>query len=319
MARMQGMVAFAETVRQGSFASAAHELGLTPSAVAKSVARLEADLGLRLLHRTTRQVSLTSDGHNLFERCRRIVDELDALRADAEGVRGEPSGTLRLNAPVTFGRKVLMPQLARLVARHPRIALDVAFSDRFADLVKEGFDAAVRIGHLRDSTLVARPIAQQRLVVCASPAYLEDAGRPAKPDALSGHRCLVFRMPSTGRIRPWEFVVAGQPHAFTPRSAVTMNDGEALVAAAVAGLGLVQVPDLMAEDGLRAGRLVEVLKAHRPPPLPIALVYPSSRQVTPRLRALIDALTGESGSSALARGVRNRQGSDPLAQGRHNR
>jgi LysR family transcriptional regulator, regulator for bpeEF and oprC len=303
---MQGMAAFAETVRQGSFAAAARELGLTPSAVAKSVARLEADLGLRLLHRTTREVSLTSDGHGLFERCRRIVDELDALRADAEGVRGEPSGTLRLNAPVTYGRKVLVPQLARLAARHPRIALDVTFSDRFADVVKEGFDAAVRIGHLRDSTLVARPIAQQRLVVCASPLYLESAGRPTKPDALSGHRCLVFRMPSTGRVRPWEFVAGRRPHALTPRSTVTMNDGEALVATAVAGLGLVQVPDLMAEDELRAGRLVEVLKSFRPPPLPIALVYPSSRQVTPRLRALIDALTGASASSALASRVRNR-------------
>jgi LysR family transcriptional regulator, regulator for bpeEF and oprC len=306
MARMQGMAAFAETVRQGSFAAAARELGLTPSAVAKSVARLEADLGLRLLHRTTREVSLTSDGHGLFERCRRIVDELDALRADAEGVRGEPSGTLRLNAPVTYGRKVLVPQLARLVARYPRIALDITFSDRFADLVKDGFDAVVRIGHLRDSTLVARPIAQQRLVVCASPAYLESARRPTKPDALSGHRCLVFRMPSTGRIRPWEFVTGGRLRSFTPRSEVTMNDGEALVAAAVAGLGLVQVPDIMADGDLRAGRLVEVLKAHRSPPVPIALVYPSSRQVTPRLRALVDALTGDSGSNALARGVRNR-------------
>ena len=135
-----------------------------------------------------------------------------------------------------------MPQLARLVARHPRIALDVTFSDRFADLVKEGFDAAVRIGHLRDSTLVARPIAQQRLVVCASPAYLESAGRPTKPDALSGHRCIVFRMPSTGRVRPWEFVVAGQPHAFTPSSAVTMNDGEALVAPPSRGWGSCRCP-----------------------------------------------------------------------------
>ena len=319
MARMQGMAAFAETVRRGSFAAAARELGLTPSAVAKSVARLEADLGLRLLHRTTREVSLTSDGHGLYERCRRIVDELDALRADAEGVRGEPSGTLRLNAPITYGRKVLVPQLARLAARHPRIALDVTFSDRFADLAKEGFDAVVRIGHLRDSTLVARPIAQQRLVVCASPAYLESAARPTKPEALAGHRCLVFRMPSTGRVRPWEFVAGGQPHVITPKSTVTMNDGEALVAAAVAGLGLVQVPDLMADDDLRAGRLVEVLKAHRPPPLPIALVYPSSRQVTPRLRALIDALTGEAGSKAQARGVGNRQGADPLVQAGPNR
>ena len=187
MARMQGMAAFAETVRQGSFAAAARELGLTPSAVAKSVARLEADLGLRLLHRTTRQVSLTSDGHDIFERCRRIVDELDALRADAEGVRGEPSGTLRLNAPVTFGRKVLMPQLARLVARHPRIALDVTFSDRFADLVKEGFDAAVRIGHSarfhagRAADRTAAPRRVRESGVSRKRGATREAGRALRP------------------------------------------------------------------------------------------------------------------------------------------
>ena len=237
MAHMQGLVAFAETVRQGSFASAARELGLTPSAVAKSVARLEADLGLRLLHRTTRQVSLTSDGRDLFDRCRRIVDELDALRADAEGVRGEPSGTLRLNAPITYGRKVLVPQLARLVARYPRIALDVTFSDRLADLAKEGFDAAVRVGHLRDSTLVARPIARQRLVVCASPDYLASAGRPLGPARLpaTDASCSACRRPAVpGRGNSSR---TGESHTLVPRSAVTMNDGEALVATAVAGFG----------------------------------------------------------------------------------
>jgi len=289
---MQGIAAFAETVRRGSFAAAARELGLTPSAVAKSVARLESDLGLRLLHRTTREVSLTSDGHGLYERCRHIVEELDALRAQAEGVRGEPSGTLRLSVPVTWGRRVLVPQLASLVARHPRIALDVAFSDRFVDVVREGFDAAVRIGALRDSTLVARRIGQQQLVVCASPAYVARHGPPATPGELAAHRCLAFRLPTSGRARPWDFSVDGVSRTYLPPTSVVMDEGEALVAAAAAGLGLAQVPGYMAEDALRTGALVEALAAFRPPPLPISIVYASGRQVTPRLRALLDLLTG---------------------------
>lgn len=289
---LQGLVAFAQTVKEGSFAEAARELGLTPSAVAKSVARLEAELGLRLLHRTTRQVSLTSDGHALYERCRRIVDEMESLRAEAEGVRGEPSGTLRLNAPTTFGKKVLVPLLAQLVARFPRLDLDLTFSDRYEDIVRGGFDAAVRVGQLADSTLVAHRFAAQQVLVCASPVYLAQHGKPATPDGLAAHRCMLFRMPSTGRARPWEFVVARRPTTFVPDSVVTMDDGEALAAAAVAGLGLAQVPHYMAQDDLHAGRLVEVLQAFRGPPMPISLVYPSSRQVTPRLRVLQEALTG---------------------------
>ncbi len=290
MAGLQGIAAFAETVRRGSFAAAARELRLTPSAVAKSVARLEADLGLRLLHRTTREVSLTSDGHGLYERCQRVVDEIDALRAEAEGVRGEPSGTLRLSAPVSWGRKVLVPRLAQLVARHPRIALDVAFSDRYADVVRDGFDAVVRIGRLRDSTLVGRRIGEQRLVVCASPAYVAARGTPAVPADLAAHRCMAFRMPSTGRPRPWEFAVARKLQASVPAVAVVLAEGEALVAAAAAGLGIAQVPDYMSAEAFAAGALVELLAPFRPPPVPISVVHASGRQVTPRLRALLDLL-----------------------------
>ena len=292
MLGLQGLTAFAETVRQGSFAAAARELGLTPSAVAKSVARLEEDLGVRLLFRTTREVSLTSDGHDLAERCRRIVDEIDALRSEAEGARGEPTGTLRVSAPITFGKRVLVPLLASLTAQHARLGLDLALTDRFVDLVKEGFDAAVRVGPLRDSGLVARTFGTQQPVVCASPSYLARYGRPASPDDLSKHRCLSFRQPTSGRARPWEFVEGKRARVLAPVASATMNDGEAMVAGAVAGMGLLQVPDYMAEDALRAGALVEVLKAYRPPSLPISLVYAGARLVTPRLRALLEALTG---------------------------
>ncbi|MFO1302456.1 MAG: LysR family transcriptional regulator [Burkholderiales bacterium] len=293
---LQGLTAFAQTVQQGSFAAAARELGLTPSAVAKSVARLEADLGLKLLHRTTREVSLTSDGRSLAERCRRVVDEIDALRSDAEGARGEPAGTLRVTAPITFGKRVLVPRIAALVARHPRLAVDLVLSDRYADLVKEGLDAAVRVGVLPDSSFVARRIAQQQLVFVASPAYLAQHGRPASPAQLAGHRCLAFRLPTSGRLRPWEFARNGRVVTATPEARIVMNDGEAIVAAALADAGIAQVPGYMAEDALASGALVEIIKAHRPPALPISLVYAGGRLVTPRLRALVDALTARSAS-----------------------
>jgi DNA-binding transcriptional LysR family regulator len=287
---IQGLAAFAATVRRGSFAAAARELGLTPSAVAKSVARLEQDLGLRLLHRTTREVSLTSDGRELAERCLRVVDEIDALRSDAEGARGEPAGTLRISAPITYGKRVLVPRLAMLVQRHARLAVEIMFSDRFVDLVREGFDAAVRVGPLRDSTFVAREIARQQLVVCASPAYVAAHGRPTAPDHLARHACIAYRQPTSGRPRAWEFSMKGATIAVAPHARLMMDEGEAMVAAAVAGAGILQVPGYMAEDALAGGALVELMKPYRPPALPISLVYPGSRFVTPRLRALIDAL-----------------------------
>jgi DNA-binding transcriptional LysR family regulator len=292
MAGLQAFVAFSETARHGGFAGAARALGVSPSAVAKNVARLEGDLGLRLFHRTTRKVALTSEGHELFERCRRIVEEIEALRDEAAGARAEPGGTLRLNVPITFGKRVVVPRLAELARRHPGIVLDVSFSDRYADIVSEGLDAAIRVGPLADSSLVARPFARQAMVVCGSPAYLRAHGTPRSPAALAGHRCLVARMPTSKRLRPWTFVRDGERLDVAPRPAAVFDDGEAIVAAAVASMGLAQVPDYMAASAMERGELVEVLKRHRPPPLQIAIVYPSARRVTPRLKALVDVLTG---------------------------
>jgi DNA-binding transcriptional LysR family regulator len=292
MAGLSAFVAFSEAARRGGFAGAARELGVSPSAVAKNVARLEADLGLRLFHRTTRKVALTSEGHELYERCRRIVEEIDALRDDAAGARAEPGGTLRLNVPITFGKRVMVPKLAELVRRHPGIVLDVSFSDRYSDIVSEGLDAAIRVGPLADSSLVARPFARHVMIVCGAPAYLREHGVPRSPDALARHRCLVSRMPTSKRLRPWSFTRDGQRLEVEPRPVVVFDDGEAIVAAAVASMGLAQVPDYMAADALRRGEVVEVLKRHRPPALQIAIVYPSARRVTPRLKALVDVLTG---------------------------
>lgn len=310
MTGLQALAAFTETARSGSFAAAARALGLSPSAVAKAVQRFERDVGLRLFHRTTRQVSLTADGRELHARCERIIEELDALRAQAEGVRGEPAGLLRIDVPSTLGKLEVVPLLAQLRARHPKLQFEVGFSDRYVDLVKEGIDAAVRIGPLADSTLTARPLGEQALLTVAAPRYLRrDPGPPQRPGDVEGHACLLFRNPSSGRLRPWQFRDGRSALEFAPPACCVFNDGEALVAATCAGIGIAQVPDYMAREALRAKALVEVLRTYRPPPLPISLVYPSGRHVPPRLRVLIDLFTrvGLNGGARAAPSRRTRR------------
>lgn len=300
MPSLEQLIAFDAAAQHRGFAGAARALGLSPSAVAKNVARLEADLGQRLFHRTTRQVTLTQDGEALHVRCQRILEELDALEGERVGA-GEARGTLRLDLPITYGRQVVVPVLAQLVGRHPALRLDVRFSDRFADLVKEGLDAAVRIGPLDDSRLVARMFDQHPINTYASPAYLRRRGRPEHPDEVVAHEGLVFRNPTTGRDRPWHFRVGRRDVSVAPAARIRLGDGDALVAAAVEGLGLVQVPDYMAAEAVRRRRLVEVLAAHRPAPLAVSLVWPSQRHVPARVRLLAEALTALRMTRARAR------------------
>lgn len=289
---LQTLLAFSETAKRGGFAAAARELGTAPSTLAKAVGRLEAQLGLRLFHRTTRQVSLTADGERLFQRCQRVLAELDELQSEAAGARAAPSGTLRIDMPIVFGRKRVLPLLARLVQQHPGLQLDVRLSDAYVDLVKDSIDVAIRVGELQDSSLVARRFASQQLVLVASPAYLKRHGTPQALADLAAHRHVIFRLPGRGRDRPQQFSVRGRGVLLPPTQGERFNDGEAMVQAAVLGLGLAQLPDYMAEDELAARRLVEVLQPHRPPPMPIHAVMPASRLVPARVRVLLEALDG---------------------------
>lgn len=290
MQGLQQYIAFAETAKHGSFAAAARELGSAPSTLAKAVQRLEAALGVKLFHRTTRQVSLTADGERLFQRCQRVLAEVEDLQAEAAGTRAAPSGRLRVDAPIAFGRRFVLPLLARLVERHPGLQVDLRLQDAYADLVKEGIDLAVRVGTLSDSSLVARRFASQALVLCASPAYLERQGTPRSIEQLAGHHAVVFRLPSSGRLRPWQLRSRGQAVELNPPGRVQVNDGEGMVEAARLGLGLAQLPDHMVERELAAGALVELLPSCRPAPMPISAVVPSGRLLPPRVRVLLDAL-----------------------------
>jgi DNA-binding transcriptional LysR family regulator len=287
---LQQFIAFAESAKHGSFAAAARELGTAPSTLAKAVARLETALGVKLFHRTTRQVTLTPDGERLFHRCQRVLAEVDDLQAEAAGTRAAPAGTLRVDVPIVYGRRVLLPLFARLVAQHPALQLDIRLSDGFVDLVRDGIDLAVRVGTLADSSLVARRFASMHLLLVASPAYIERRGAPRTLEQLAGHDAIVFRMPSTGRHRPWQFRTRGQPVELHPPSRLLINDGEAMVAAASMGLGLAQLPDNMVADEIARGALVELLPSCRPAALPISAVYPSGRLVPPRVRAALELL-----------------------------
>lgn len=291
MRGLQQFLAFTETAKHGSFAAAARETGSAPSTLAKAVLRLEQSLGVKLFHRTTRQVTLTPDGERLYHRCQRVLAEIEDLHADAAGTRASATGTLRVDMPIVFGRRVILPLLARLQQQHPGLELDIRLQDGYVDLVRDGIDLAIRVGALRDSSLVARRFAGQTLLLVASPDYLARQGHPASLRALAQHRAILFRMPTSGRDRPWQFVQRGHAVTIQPRSQLRLNDGEAMVQAALLGLGLAQLPDYMVADPLGDGRLVELLPSLRPQAMPISAVYPSQRLLPPRVRVLLDALT----------------------------
>jgi DNA-binding transcriptional LysR family regulator len=287
---LQPLLAFAETAKRGNFAAASREIGCTPSTLAKAVTRLEARLGVRLFHRTTRQVTLTDDGHRLFARCQRVLAEMELLQEEASGAIGEPAGTLRIDMPASFGRLVMLPLLAQLMQQHPRLSVDARFSDVYVDLVKEGIDVAIRTGTLRDSTLVARTFSSQELLLFAAPSYLARAGTPSTVSELANHTAVLFRIPSTGKDRPWHFRVRGRSVTTIPPSRVHVDGGDVLVRAAVLGMGIGQVPHYMVSEPLARGELVELLPTMRPPAMPIAAVMPSARMVPSRVRALLELI-----------------------------
>ena len=306
------ILAFVKAAELRSFTQASRALGITPSGIGKSIARLEASLGVRLLHRTTRRIGLTDDGAVFFEQCRKILDDLEAARRLMSNRGATPRGRLRVSIPITIGKRFVIPELTRFVAAHPDVELDVSLSDRRVNLVEDGVDVAIRIGHLADSSLVAKPIGQQQVVTIASTAYLAAGGIASLGD-LALRRCFSFRLPSTGRQRAWTFRLDERAVEWRPRSFLTLDDSEALVAAARAGLGVTQVPSYMAYDALASGELVEVLPHLRPRPDPIHAVFASRHNMPARTRAFVDFVTSLRGLRALPLPARPAR---PTAKGR---
>ena len=288
MLDLRALSIFARVAERKSFVRAARDLGITQSGVSNAIGRLEEQLGVRLLARTTRSVGLTDDGAALFERSRQILADLDEAEQVLTRARLTPSGRLRVDMPVCFGRLRVVPLLGAFRARYPQIELVASSTDRYVDLVEEGVDVAFRLGALADSSLIARRLTASRFRLVAAPAYFAKHGPPRSLDDIARHDCLVFVPRETRRPRDWRFLRNGAPVSITPSGAMSFSDAGALAAAAIAGYGLAQMRDYYTDTAIAAGELVPVLEKLKPEPDPISLVYPQARHLSPKVRVFID-------------------------------
>jgi DNA-binding transcriptional LysR family regulator len=286
MDRLHGMEVFAAVVDAGSFAAAARRLRLSPAAVTRAVAALEDRLGVRLINRTTRSLSLTEPGLGFLTAVRRMLGDLEEAERLAAGTSGVPRGHLRVTAPVTFGRMHLMPVLAAFLGQQPLLTASLTVLDRVANLIEEGFDVAVRIAQLPDSTMVARRVGEVRRLLVATPAYLARRGTPGKPEELGAHDVVAFEGMFPGGA--WRFERDGRPQSIELAPRLAVNDAAAAIAAAERGEGITGALSYMVEPQLAAGTLVPVLAELAPPPVPVQLVYPQSRLVAAKVRAFVD-------------------------------
>jgi len=287
MDRLDEIRAFTAVAEAKSFTQGARKLEVSPAQVSKLVARLESRLDARLLNRTTRDVSLTDTGAAYLERARDLLEGFDALETSVRD-QGGPSGTLKVSAPVSFGKGQLVPALLDFATEYPALAVDVAFADRLVNLVEEGFDVAVRIGHLSDSSLVARRLAAVRMVTCAAPDYLAAHGTPAVLEDLAGHEAILDTNPREPLV--WAFGPHNDRREVRVHGRLRFNGAEACVAAAVAGFGITRSPAFAAADELRAGRLTPILCNFEPELIHVHAVYPHARHLAAKVRAFVDFL-----------------------------
>jgi DNA-binding transcriptional LysR family regulator len=288
MDRFLEMKVFAAVVEAGSFTGATEPLDMSKAAVSRYVAELEERLGVRLLHRTTRRLSPTTEGEIFYARCRELLGNLDEAEAEISSRNGEASGLLKVNVPVTFGLMHLASLWPAFLARHPKLALDITLSDRVVDLVEEGFDVAVRIGQLAPSSLISRKLASTRMVLCASPRYLREHGEPVHPEDLLRHAVISYSLFSSGE--NWSFSGPEGEATVKVVPRVRTNSGDTCRAAALQDQGIIFQPTFIVGADLAQGTLREIMTDYRSIALGIYAVYPSRKFVSPKLRLLIDFL-----------------------------
>jgi len=289
MDKLSGLLAFVKTADLGSFVAAGRALEISASAVGKSVARLEQEVGVRLLQRSTRRIQLTEEGRLFHERCRPILDDLDDAQAMLSQAREVPRGRLRVSAPIV-GYKFLMPAIPGFLARYPAVELDINFSDRSVDLIAEGVDVAIRSGDLPDSRLVSRPLNGFRLLLCASPAYLARHGTPKVARDLERHATIRFRHPDSGKVLDWPMLHAAADAMPRLRTVLACNNMEAVRDATLRGLGIACMPDFLVSDLLADKRLQCVLEEQLSAGGQFKALWPSSRHLSPKVRVFVDHL-----------------------------
>ncbi|MES2073402.1 MAG: LysR family transcriptional regulator [Pseudomonadota bacterium] len=288
MDRFESMRIFTRIVELGSFTRAGEELGFPKATVTHAIKQLEARLRVRLLHRTTRQVTATLDGEAYYRRCTRLLADLEETENIFSEAALNPAGKLRVDMHGTLGMHFVMPLLPQFCERYPNIELEIGMGDRLIDLVRESVDCVLRVGELKDSSMVARRVATLEQATCASPAYLQKYGVPASPDELQRHRGVNFFSSQTGKAFPFDFIENGKPLSRAIKGTVSVNNADAYVACCLNGFGLIQAPRYHVEEALQQGSLQEILAEFRPAAMPVAVLYPHHRQLSPRVRVFVD-------------------------------
>lgn len=295
MDKLQAMRIFVRVAELNSFSGVAQQFGVARSVVTRQVAALENHLGTKLMARSTRRLTLTSEGANYLEKCRVILNLVDAAETGIAEERLAPRGLIRISVPLSFGLKRVTPHLLEFVRRYPEVNLDMDYSDRRVNLIEDGIDLSIRITHKLESSDVVRKISHSRLCVIASPDYLARYGTPAHPSELTHHQCLGYTI--AGGQQAWQFLVNGQLLSFPLRSQINANNGDALTEAAAQGLGITCQPDFIAQPYLASGKVKEILTSYALPELGIYAMLPSNRQIPHRVRVLMDFLIAEISAS----------------------
>ncbi|QQB37591.1 LysR family transcriptional regulator [Achromobacter deleyi] len=281
-----GLAIFVQVAESRSFAIAGRQLGISASAVSKGVARLEHKLGVRLFQRSTRSVSLTAEGALFLDRSRRILSEIAAAENELASTKAAPQGRLRVSLPLVSG--LMWPVLSAFASRYPQIELDLDFSDRLVDVVEEGFDAVVRTGELSDSRLMSKRLGVSRFCCVGAPDYFQRHGTPGRPEDIARHACLLHRVPSTGMLEKWRLRRGDEDADARPAASMTSNHLETLRHMAIQGLGIAYLPDFAVNGALERGELVRVLDEWAGSPSTFWVLWPSNRQLLPRVRAFVD-------------------------------
>ncbi len=277
---------FVAVVENSGFSAAARTLGISKSAVSKRINKLEAQLGVRLLHRTTRKLSLTEAGERYFEHASRALAAAGQAEDAVTELQGEPQGNLKVSSPMSFGRLHVAPLIPKLLQRHPKLQIDLVMDDRKVDLVAGGFDVAIRAGNLPDSTLIARKLAPLRQVLCASPDYIDRYGRPGTPAELSSHNCVLYSYSSDAN--EWTLIGESGPETVTVSGSYQVNNSEALLEALREGIGIGRLPTFVAGPDLKTGRLVKLFESYRLPDFTIYAVFPERQYLPAKVRAFLD-------------------------------
>jgi LysR family transcriptional regulator for bpeEF and oprC len=304
MKDLNSLKVFVRVAQFLSFKDAAANLGLTPSAVSKTITRLESELGVVLLQRTTRSVGLTDDGQLFFKNCKQILGEIDQAENLLSRAISGPHGRLRIHMTEGFGRRVVMPMLNRFLQNYPMLSVSTEISDRVVDMANEGFDVDIRIGDVADSRVVARRLGQVKFVVCASPEYLKNFGTPLHPADLDKHNCLAYSHIHTGRLREWRFMDGGKEVTQAVSGSLQANNSEALLVAAISGLGIVNVSQFIAHEAIAVGSVVPILQTFSASGPNVHIVYLKSSSVPQKVRAFVDFVTQN--ESSLERRVTRR-------------